>query len=206
MWNQQGCPRHQPWLRGWTGLPGGAPAVSLPAPAQRFLSSRTLAGEGAREGPGRRGSWLALQGPHRTRPQAVGSRHALVTCPCPGMLSQTNKCSSVDEPSRVYPEGLLPEPATPAGLLFSGSFGEQDSPCVPPSLLVCRGGSPLEISGGVRILGVPGLGRPGAQRGRCVSASAPGSLQRPCVLCTYLPGCFAPLAVQLQRGASGQGL
>lgn len=92
----------------------GAPAVSLRAPTQPFLSCRTSTGGWSQGGAWHGGSWLALLGCRQTRPQAMGSCHALTTCSCPGVLWQINKRTSADKPSGVYPQGLLPEPATPA--------------------------------------------------------------------------------------------
>lgn len=164
---------------------------------------------GARERPGRRGSWLVLLNPHQTRSQATGSCHDLLTCSCPGVLLQINKRSSADKLSDVYPQGLLlPEPATPAaaqgvlqgaGLALRASLSPYRAAPLPP-----RGGSPLEISGGVKILGVQVLAEAWSPtRPSCelcglalVSASALGFSQRPLhplrvhpwVLCsTYCP-------------------
>lgn len=119
------------WRR--TGMPRGAPTVSLPAPAQRFLSSRTWAG-GWSQGE----AWQAGLLAGAPRSQAVGSCHALMTCSCPGVLLQINKRLSAYKLSEVYPQGLLlPEPATPAAAqgVLQGA-----------GLALCASLSPLEAS------------------------------------------------------------
>lgn len=100
----------------WAAMPArrGAPTVSLRAPAQPFLSCRTSTGGWSQGGAWHWGSWLVLLGPRQTRPQAMGSCRALTACSCPAVLWQINKRTSADKLSSVYPQGLLPEPATPA--------------------------------------------------------------------------------------------
>lgn len=87
----------------WTGMPARRDAliVSLRAPTQPFLSCRTSTGGWSQGGAWHWGSWLVLLGPRQTRPQAMGSCHALTTCSCPGVLWQTNKRNS--SPSSHWP-------------------------------------------------------------------------------------------------------
>lgn len=115
MWNQQGCPRHWLWPHGdgQPCLPVEVPPQSACGPLQPFLSCRTTGGW-RQGGAWHWGSWLVLLGPRQTRPQAMGSCRALTTCSCPAVLWQINKRTSADKLSSVYPQGLLPEPATPA--------------------------------------------------------------------------------------------
>lgn len=131
MWNQQGCPRH--WL--WPHGDGRAcPPVEVPAQsaAQPFLSCRTSTGGWSQGGAWHCGSWLVLLGPRQTRPQAMGSCHALTTCSCSAVLWQINKRTSADKLSSVYPQGLLPEPATPCrSRRASGSRTRLGLACLP---------------------------------------------------------------------------
>lgn len=176
-----------------------APCCQLSAPAQCFLSSRTLAG-GRNQG----GARQAGRGPHQTRPQAMDSPHAwrpalVLACPVSRPIS---KHLLRDQLSGVCPRYRyrLPEPvqsvAPACTLLPLGSAsGSRTRPRLPPftsELPFLPTGAHLWRSWAKQeFSGYKCWHRPRAQRGRPVSCVASPS-EHLCPVRSVLPRPLCP--------------